>query len=44
MSLAAWITSIAVALVLYGGFAWCVSIAVKKGREEHDKASRGGAE
>jgi hypothetical protein len=44
MSASAWITSIVVGLVLYGGFAWCVWIAVRKGREEHDKASRGGAE
>jgi len=44
MSLSAWITSIAVALFLYGGFAVCVTIAVRKGREEHDKASHGGAD
>lgn len=34
MSLAAWITSIAVAVVLYGGFAICVAIAMKASREE----------
>jgi hypothetical protein len=41
MSAAAWITSILVALILYGGFAWCVAIAVRKGKEEHDQAGRG---
>ena len=41
MSASAWITSIVVALVLYGGFAWCISIAVKKGREEHEGAGHG---
>lgn len=34
MSVSAWITSIVVAVVLYGGFAWCVAAAVRKGREE----------
>lgn len=34
MLLSAWITSIAVAVFLYGGFAICVGIAVKRGREE----------
>jgi hypothetical protein len=34
MSLAAWITSIVVAIVLYGGFLLCVTIAAKKAREE----------
>jgi len=43
MSASAWTTSIVVALILYGGFAWCIRVAVRKGREEHDKASRGGA-
>ena len=38
MSLSAWITSIIVALVLYGGLGWCIAIAVRKGREEHDHA------
>jgi hypothetical protein len=41
MSASAWITSILVAVILYGGFAWCVSVAVKKGREEHDRAGHG---
>ena len=44
MSASAWITSIVVALFLYGGFAWCVAIAVRKGREEHDKTRPGGPE
>jgi hypothetical protein len=34
MSLSAWITSIAVGVILYGGFAWCVVIAARKGREQ----------
>ena len=34
MPLSAWITSIAVAVVLYGGFAWCVRIAVRTSRQE----------
>lgn len=34
MSLSAWITSIAVAVVLYGGFTVCVSIAIKASRDE----------
>ena len=38
MSLSAWITSIAVGIVLFGGFALCVTIAVRKGREKHDQA------
>ena len=29
------ITSIVVAIVLYGGFVWCVLIAVRSEREEH---------
>ncbi len=37
MSVAAWIMSILVSLVLYGGFVWCVVIAVRKGREESEK-------
>jgi len=28
------VTSIAVAIVLYGGFLWCIVIAVRKSREE----------
>jgi hypothetical protein len=44
MSLSAWITSILVALVLYGGFGWCVAIAVRKERERRDKVSHGGSE
>ena len=44
MTASTWITSIVVGLILYGGFAWCVSIAVRKGREEHDEASHGGPE
>jgi len=44
MSASAWITSIVVALFLYGGFAWCVSIAVRKGKEEHDEPSSRGQE
>ncbi len=34
MPLSAWIMSIVVAVILYGGFAWCIAIAVKKSREE----------
>jgi hypothetical protein len=34
MSLAAWITSIVVAVILYGGFLLCVVIAAKRAREE----------
>ena len=34
MSLSAWITSIAVAIILYGGFGGCVAIAVRKTREQ----------
>lgn len=41
MSLSAWITSIAVGVILYGGFAWCLTIAVRKGKEEHDQAGQG---
>ncbi len=37
MSVAAWVMSILVGLVLYGGFAWCIAIAVRKGREESEK-------
>lgn len=36
MSVSAWITSIAVAVALYGGFAWCLAIAARKAREEKD--------
>ena len=41
MSLSAWITSIAVGIVLFGGFAWCVTIAVRKEREKRDEVSHG---
>jgi hypothetical protein len=41
MSASAWITNIIVALILYGGFAWCIATAVRKGREEHDRAGQG---
>lgn len=41
MSLSAWITSIAVGIILYGGFAWCIVIAVRKGKEKHDHAGHG---
>ncbi len=37
MSTSAWITSIAVAIVLYGGFAICVRIAIRKGKENEGK-------
>jgi len=37
MSASAWITAIVVALVLYGGFAWCVAVAVKKGKEQKEE-------
>ena len=41
MSLSAWITSISVGIVLFGGFGWCVAIAVRKGREKRDEVSHG---
>jgi hypothetical protein len=41
MSLSAWITSIAVGIVLFGGFALCVRIAIRKGREKRDQAEHG---
>ena len=44
MSLSAWITSIAVGIILYGGLAWCVATAIRKGREEHDHAGHGSSE
>jgi len=34
MSLSAWITFALVTLILYGGFAWCLSIAYRKSKEE----------
>ncbi len=34
MPLSAWIMSIVVAIVLYGGLALCIRIAIKRGREE----------
>ncbi len=37
MSTSAWITSILVAIVLYGGFAICVRIAIQKGKENEGK-------
>ncbi len=33
MPLSAWITLVLVSLVVYGGFAWCLVIAIRKGRE-----------
>jgi hypothetical protein len=39
MSLSAWITSILVALILYGGFAWSVAMAVRRERRQHDASS-----
>ncbi|MCK4409301.1 MAG: hypothetical protein KAW67_04405 [Candidatus Eisenbacteria sp.] len=44
MSLSAWITSIAVGIVLYGGLAWCIMTAVRKEREKRDEISHGGAD
>ncbi len=44
MSLSAWITSIAVGIVLFGGFGWCVAIAVRKGREKRDEAEHGSSD
>ncbi|MBD3366952.1 MAG: MetS family NSS transporter small subunit [Candidatus Eisenbacteria bacterium] len=41
MPTSAIVTAIIVGLVLYGGFFWCVRIAIRKSREE---ASRGDAE
>ena len=41
MSLSAWITSIAVGVILFGGFALCVAIAVRKEREKRDEVSHG---
>jgi len=38
MSTSAWITNILVALVLYGGFAICVRIAIRKGKENEEKS------
>jgi hypothetical protein len=37
MSVGAWVMSILVSLVLYGGLGWCIAIAVRKGREESEK-------
>jgi hypothetical protein len=37
MPLSAWITSIVVAIVLYGGFALCIRQAVRKGKEDSNK-------
>lgn len=39
MPLSAWITSIVVAIVLYGGFALCVRQAIRKGKENEKKAA-----
>ena len=44
MSLSAWITSIAVGIILFGGFAWCVTIAVRKEREKRDETEHGSSE
>ena len=44
MSLSAWITSIAVGVILFGGFAWCVTIAVRKEREKRDEAAHGSSD
>lgn len=44
MSLSAWITSIAVGIVLFGGFGWCVRIAVRKEREKREEAEHGSSE
>ncbi len=44
MSLSAWITSISVGIVLFGGFGWCVAIAVRKEREKRDQAKHGSSE
>jgi hypothetical protein len=44
MSLSAWIMSIAVGIILFGGFGWCVAIAVKKGREEREETKPGSTE
>ena len=44
MSLSAWITSIAVGIVLYGGLAWCIVVAARKEREKHDRAEHGPSE
>ncbi len=41
MSLSAWVTSIAVGIILFGGFGWCVAIAVKKTREERAETKPG---
>lgn len=34
MTASAWIMTILIAAVLYGGLAWCIRIAVRKSREE----------
>jgi hypothetical protein len=36
MPTSAIVTAVIVGLVLYGGFFWCVRIAMRKGREEAD--------
>ena len=41
MSLSAWITSIAVGIILFGGFGWCVAIAAQKGREKREETKPG---
>lgn len=33
MPLSAWITCVLVSTILYGGFVWCLIIALRKGRE-----------
>ena len=40
MPLSAWITLVVVSLVVYGGFAWCLVVAVRKGGER-DAAEHG---
>jgi hypothetical protein len=44
MPLSAWITSIVVALVLYGGLGWCIAVAVRKGREGQQQHQEGWSE
>ena len=44
MSLSAWILSIVVGIVLYGGLAWCIMMAVRAEREKRDEAEHGSSE
>lgn len=39
MPLSAWIMSIAVTIVLYGGFFWCIAIAVRKSKEDREEST-----